>query len=239
MPRSEQRNEQIRSVRREQILEAALTLYLQLGFHGTDMDAIASEAGLAKGLLYYYFKTKRDLFAALYTRMLNKADAFSAQLFSDTRGQSPVDRLMRYTHGLFCEGEDNLRLMRFCIRIPFDAYAVFGPEGWREGVRKSDVHRRALTEIMAQGMVQGAIPAADPSLAANSFWSVFVANAVAYAKLIEGRPEAPTRAADDFQSVVQFCFQGLGIERAVWTAALHSVRTAQTAKGECHENLPE
>jgi AcrR family transcriptional regulator len=48
--------------RRHQILEAAIKLFTELGFHETKLDEVAQMAGVAKGTLYLYFKSKDDLF---------------------------------------------------------------------------------------------------------------------------------------------------------------------------------
>ena len=47
--------------RRSQIVEAAVRLWLQRGFDATAVDAIAREAGLAKGTVYLYFPSKEAL----------------------------------------------------------------------------------------------------------------------------------------------------------------------------------
>jgi AcrR family transcriptional regulator len=54
--------------RREQILEAAVRLWTGHGFEATTLDAIAREAGIAKGTVYLYFATKEDLLAAAVER---------------------------------------------------------------------------------------------------------------------------------------------------------------------------
>lgn len=51
--------------RREAILQAALTCFARKGYDPTTMDDIAAELPFSKGLLYYYFKSKRELFLAL------------------------------------------------------------------------------------------------------------------------------------------------------------------------------
>ena len=43
--------------RRNQILEAATTVFARLGFHRARMDDIVQEARLSKGALYWYFKS--------------------------------------------------------------------------------------------------------------------------------------------------------------------------------------
>lgn len=55
-------------VRRDQILSAALRLWARQGFDGTPVDAIAREAGLAKGTVYLYFPTKESMLQAVIER---------------------------------------------------------------------------------------------------------------------------------------------------------------------------
>lgn len=48
------------------ILNAALRLFAEYGFHGTPTSKIASEAGIAHGTIFHYYKTKDELVVALY-----------------------------------------------------------------------------------------------------------------------------------------------------------------------------
>jgi AcrR family transcriptional regulator len=50
-----------------EIAEAALELFVEHGFAGTRMEAIAKRAGVTKGTLYLYFPSKEDLFRAVVT----------------------------------------------------------------------------------------------------------------------------------------------------------------------------
>lgn len=52
--------------KKEKIIETALKLFVENGFHGTATSKIAQEAGVANGTLFNYFKTKNDLVIALY-----------------------------------------------------------------------------------------------------------------------------------------------------------------------------
>jgi len=51
--------------RRAQIIESAINVFAQQGFANTRMDDVAAEAGLSKGLLYWYFKSKDDIVVAI------------------------------------------------------------------------------------------------------------------------------------------------------------------------------
>lgn len=51
--------------RREQILEVALDVFADSGYHGASMNDVAVAAGVTKPVLYQHFESKRDLYQAL------------------------------------------------------------------------------------------------------------------------------------------------------------------------------
>jgi AcrR family transcriptional regulator len=55
----------------EAILAAALTLFGHYGYRRTSIDDIAQEAGIAKGTVYLYFKSKEEIFRALSQQLLD------------------------------------------------------------------------------------------------------------------------------------------------------------------------
>lgn len=50
--------------RRAQLLELGLRLFAERAYDDVSIDDIAAAAGISKGLLYHYFPTKRDYYAA-------------------------------------------------------------------------------------------------------------------------------------------------------------------------------
>jgi AcrR family transcriptional regulator len=51
--------------RRHQIVESAAKVFARKGFADARMDDVAAEAGLSKGLLYWYFKSKDEILIAM------------------------------------------------------------------------------------------------------------------------------------------------------------------------------
>ena len=51
--------------RKEQILDAALYVIVQNGYHQSRMDDIVSTSGLSKGAIYWYYKSKKDMYLDL------------------------------------------------------------------------------------------------------------------------------------------------------------------------------
>ena len=66
---------QTSEVRRAQILKAAQSCFGKTGFHKTKMDDIVLASGLSKGALYWHFKSKDEIFLALF-------DQFGREIFS-------------------------------------------------------------------------------------------------------------------------------------------------------------
>ncbi len=56
-------------VRRNQILDAATTVFSTQGFHPTTIKDIAKEAGIADGTIYNYFQNKSALLIGIFERM--------------------------------------------------------------------------------------------------------------------------------------------------------------------------
>lgn len=48
--------------KRQDILQAAMALFMDKGFQNTKMEDIAIDAGVGKGTLYEYFENKQDIF---------------------------------------------------------------------------------------------------------------------------------------------------------------------------------
>ena len=70
-----------KSFRRQQILDAASALFAEVGYEGFSVALLASKAGIVKGTLYLYFKTREEVFLALYDQSLNRwSEKFIQQL---------------------------------------------------------------------------------------------------------------------------------------------------------------
>lgn len=173
-PRNPEQNAEIRQERREQILQAALTVYVQKGYAAAEMADVADRVGLARGLVYYYFHSKRELFQALYAWMLEKSLRHARAVLVERQGR-PAERLLQYARGI-CEGTvRDPRLSHFFMRAIKDADQVF-PEGERADERHGREFRALLTAVMREGMETGDFREGEPELAASAFWGALVMN---------------------------------------------------------------
>lgn len=60
-----------RNETKEKIIQTAIGIFSQKGFHLTKMEEIAEKASVAKGTIYIYFRTKKELFSSLFSQALH------------------------------------------------------------------------------------------------------------------------------------------------------------------------
>ena len=85
-----------REMTRRHLLEAAAVVFARDGFHGASLDDVAATAGFTKGAVYSNFKSKEDLFLALFDdRLVREAADMQQVLHDPVDGDGRVDQLPR------------------------------------------------------------------------------------------------------------------------------------------------
>jgi AcrR family transcriptional regulator len=69
MPRTKEQYEQIRKQKRQLIKETALKLFATKGYATTSINDIAQTAGISKGLMYNYFKSKEEVLQTIWDEL--------------------------------------------------------------------------------------------------------------------------------------------------------------------------
>ena len=81
--------------KRQAILDAARTLFLQRGYAGTSMDDVAAHAHVSKQTVYAHFVDKRRLFTALITADIAGSKSSSHPLIAAMPHSDHVERDLR------------------------------------------------------------------------------------------------------------------------------------------------
>ena len=74
-PKSPEQFEVVRKQSRRLILDAALRLFGNEGYHAVSVSRIASEANVSKGLMYNYFSSKEDLLRGIITDAMERSES--------------------------------------------------------------------------------------------------------------------------------------------------------------------
>ena len=80
MPRTKEQNNAIKIEKKHKIMSIALHLFAEDGYVHTSIDKIATHAGISKGLMYTYFRSKDDLLREIIHK---GAETMSANLFPE------------------------------------------------------------------------------------------------------------------------------------------------------------
>lgn len=121
---------------RQLVLDAALRVFLERGYAGAAMEAIATEAGFTQGVIYSQFSGKADLFFALLEGRIEGRAAERAELAATEVGPAGVLALLRRAER---QGEDHGAWLR--VVTEFRLIAARDDE---LGRRYSQLHQRAL-----------------------------------------------------------------------------------------------
>ncbi|MFI1682445.1 MULTISPECIES: TetR/AcrR family transcriptional regulator [unclassified Streptomyces] len=139
MNNSQQRGTDRSATRRAELIAIGRKLFADTSYDALSMDDIAKHAGVAKGLIYYYFKSKRGYYLAIIEDSV--ADLVARAGRHDDL--PPVERVQRTVDGYLRYAEHHQAAYRTIISggVGFDAevHAI------RDGVRE------ALIGAIAEG----------------------------------------------------------------------------------------
>ena len=92
--------------RKKEILDIAEQLFIEKGFDNTSTNDILREIGIARGTLYYYFKSKEEILDAVIDRITNQLVEKSKEIFD----QKELSVFQRFTMITFTLNIDNKQL---------------------------------------------------------------------------------------------------------------------------------
>ncbi len=115
-PRTEEQFEEIRDQKRMLIINTALELFANNGFHSTSIQKIAKKAVISKGLIYNYFESKEALMYAI----LDKGIHDMMDLFDTNHdGVLETHELEGFINNSFKIIQENLHFWRLYFSISF------------------------------------------------------------------------------------------------------------------------
>lgn len=143
---------------RELVLAAARRVFLERGYAGATLDAIAEDAGFSKGVVYSQFAGKPDLFLALLERRIAERAEQNERVSADLGGLEGLEALLQSNARRSEDSGDWSRLL-----IEFRVIASRDPA---LNDRYSALHARTLdhfTEVIATVLARGGVaPAYSP-----------------------------------------------------------------------------
>ena len=154
--------------RKEQILDAALNVIVKNGYHQSRMDDIVFTSGLSKGAIYWYYKSKKDVYLDLVNHWVNR---YSNSLMKLPQKDTSSSKQLKNMFNTFFEQFEN-------DPVVFKALLEF----WSLAGRDDDFNKKLekvthnfiqyLETIIQKGVKSGELKNVNPKITAMSIMVV-------------------------------------------------------------------
>ncbi|MCK4753631.1 MAG: TetR/AcrR family transcriptional regulator [Calditrichia bacterium] len=157
-----------KEAKKMEILHAAMQVFAQKGVVKSKIIDIATTAGVGKGTIYEYFRSKEEIFTSAYTYFFQTMESMVQEALS--------------------KEDDPLKQLELILTISLDAFRHMGEEFadimmefWAEGIRNKNLdildainlkgvysnYRKMIQQILKKGIEKGMFKPMDTKLTAS------------------------------------------------------------------------
>ncbi len=161
--KKQERKKALETLTRQGILDAVTALLIRDGIQSLTMDRVATEAGVAKGTLYVYFKNKEEvLYAALDASLEPLVVELSALLTGDSAPDAKLEEFSLCHLRFFDEHQDLIRILYYDREKTYSEKHRYTDERYRTSVRQ-------VAAVLDEGVRRGQFAPLDSLKAAAMF----------------------------------------------------------------------
>ena len=182
------------------IMDAAIKEISEKGYIGATMDGIAAKAGVAKGTLYYHFKTKEELFNFLVKEGLSMIE-------------SDIEAAVSKEEDII----DKFRQLCFMqLKIIYDNrdfFKVIMSQLWGIELRQTELREAVkgyisyVEKYIKEAMDEEIINVEDPHLLAYAFFGIMTS--VTVYELLNNRE---FNSMKDAEKIINYTLNGIGVK---------------------------
>ena len=156
-----------RRMRQDRILSGALSVFKESGLDGATMDEIANASGFGKATLYYYFKSKEDVFSAILVEGWKKIWESLEPVIAETG--SPRKIFVNVLIKIAENAQNRPGLFEFLFNVP--KAIKIDNQPWKEYQ-----HRlySVIQGLLEDGIEKGEFPQVDPQLMFKALGGLFM-----------------------------------------------------------------
>jgi len=92
--------------KRKEIIDAAYSIMLEKGYEDMGLQDIINNISATKGCIYYYFKSKKDIAAAVIEEIIKPF--FDSEWSNVHKFDDPIDGICRIIDDVYLSSADNL-----------------------------------------------------------------------------------------------------------------------------------
>jgi len=167
MPKSQERCQEIREETKNLIIKKSILYFARNGFAGTKISDLSKHIGIAQGTIYIYFKSKEDLYSAIFSISDNIAD--NDKLTALAKLPLPAEKKIRMMSDYLIRNlkEDEM----------FSAGIALFTQRLLEGEADTDFYK-TTEKIIKQGQKEGSVVSGNLRKLSELYWGVVYLYAV-------------------------------------------------------------
>lgn len=197
-------------VRRIELLDLAMSLFVDRGYENVSLNDLIATSGISKGAFYHYFSSKEALVAALAERSADQAFEALSPVFTEP-GRGALERLNAglragYEVKMALGAPDSLAAMSSMLRPENQPLLRRISAIWE------DKFRPILTDVIAQGVAEGAFETFDPEGVGDMIQG-FAANTGVTVQRIMAAPDMRARTEAIDAAVMRQRLYGVATDR--------------------------
>jgi AcrR family transcriptional regulator len=156
------RKQALDGIMKEALFDATVAALSEHGVDGLTMDRVASEAGVAKGSLYRYFRSKRDLLEFVYAKMIDPIFHDIEEIVASE--QPAIEKLAAQIWAML----GHVAKYAQVHKLLFEDEAAHGLLQSSER-RTTEAAIQQLSEVFRQGIEEKVFHTADPLMIATMY----------------------------------------------------------------------
>jgi AcrR family transcriptional regulator len=161
--------------RRNQILEKALTVFINDGFEDATFQKIADQCGITRTILYLYFKNKKEIFTFSIKQMLSKVEE-NINSIRCNNSLSSIEKITNVLLSILSMLEENRQLLS--VVMDYLLHLSKNNTNPEERVRRRTVRlRHILSSMVIEGIKSGELKKINVKTADDYLYS-FIESAI-------------------------------------------------------------
>lgn len=134
--------------KKTRIIQAAVKLFKERGFHQVSVRNIIREADVSNGCFYHYFSTKDELLFAINDFIMDYVLENARQVLNNK--QTPVEKL----HGILSNFISTFYVYNEEVVVMYQENHYLAPEYYQKMRQKRDLYSKIVMNVLEEGVEQ-------------------------------------------------------------------------------------
>ena len=168
-----ERKKREKELRKKQIQDAALSVFMNKDFNAVTIEDIANKAELSPATLYLYFRNKYELYASLHLMYLEELHVLAEEVYENT-SLTVEDKIVRFKDAMYFAYRNNPTLLKIIFNTQLnDVLPSLDPVLLQKLNSVARSFMNMMADVYGQGVKSGRFKEGNGMCHADILWAMF------------------------------------------------------------------